>query len=69
MKYTKGLIKFEGNTYWLNLGWLGGTNDEFECHILENGKWRAVKKTEIDLFDLMERGKIIGDKKTSYERL
>ena len=33
---------------------------------LENGKWRNVlKKTEIDLFDLMERGKIIGDKKTS----
>ena len=65
MKYTKGLIKFEGDTYWLNLGKLGGTNEEFECQILENGKWRAVLKNEIDLFDLMERGKIIGDKKTS----
>lgn len=65
MKYTKGLIKFEGGTYWLNLGKLGGTNDEFECEILENGKWRDVEKTEIDLFDLMERGEIIGDKKTS----
>lgn len=63
MKYTKGLIKFEGNTYWLNLGKLGGTNDEFECQILQNDKWIAVKKNEIDLFDLMERGEIIGDKK------
>jgi hypothetical protein len=65
MKYTKGLIKFEGDTYWLNLGKLGGTNDKFECQILDNGKWRAVLKNEIDLFDLMERGEIIGDKKTS----
>ena len=62
MKYTKGLIKFEGNTYWLNLG---GTNDEFKCQILQNDKWIDVKKNEIDLFDLMERGEIIGDKKTS----
>lgn len=65
MKYTKGLIKFEGNTYWLNLGKLGGTNDEFKCQILQNDKWIDVKKNEIDLFDLMERGEIIGDKKTS----
>ena len=65
MKYTKGLINFEGDTYWLNLGKLGGTKDKFECQILDNGKWRAVLKNEIDLFDLMERGKIIGDKKTS----
>lgn len=65
MKYTKGLIKFEGNTYWLNLGKLAGTNDKIECQILDNGKWRSVLKNEIDLFDLMERGEVIGDKKTS----
>lgn len=56
----KGLIKFEGETYWLDLG---TGNGDFDCSVLEDGKWRPVGKTEIDLFSLMETGKVIGDKK------
>jgi len=56
----KGKLSFEGKTYWLDLG---TGNSDFECKILENDKWRPVLKDEVDLFDLMERGKIIGDKK------
>ncbi|PJC40713.1 MAG: hypothetical protein CO042_02290 [Parcubacteria group bacterium CG_4_9_14_0_2_um_filter_41_8] len=56
----KGKVIFEGKTYWLDLG---TGNSDFECDILENGKWRPALKTEVDLFDLLERGKIISDKK------
>lgn len=56
----KGLIKFEGKTYWLDLGTGSG---DFEFKILEDENWRPVKKGEADVFSVMETGKVIGDKK------
>jgi hypothetical protein len=55
----KALLEFEGDTYWLDITDLSKAGVE----ILDNGKWRDVGKTEIDLFSLMETGKVIGDKK------
>lgn len=55
----KGLIEFEGDTYWLDISDLS----KAEVEVLDNGKWRDVGKKEIDLFSLMETGKVIGDKK------
>ena len=57
----KALIKFEGKTYWLNMG--DEEMNGFEFDILDNGKWRDVGKTEIDLFSVLETGEVIGDKK------
>jgi len=59
----KGKVIFEDKTYWINLGTFGDGKGDFECDILDNGKWRPALKTEVDLFDLLERGKIISDKK------
>ena len=63
MKYIKALLKFKGNTYWINLEGLYKKNGEIAIDVLENGKWRDIEKTELDLFDLMEQGVIIGTEK------
>lgn len=54
----KALIEFEGKTYWLEMN-----NDFPSVKTLENGKLRPTLVKEVDLFDLMERGHVIGDKK------
>ena len=55
----KALIRFEGKTYWLDIEDLS----KAEVEVFEDGKWRDVGKTEIDLFSLMETGVVIGNKK------
>lgn len=59
----KALIKFEGKTYWLDMGTFGTGTNKFEFKILDNGKWRSVEKTEADLFAVMETGEVIGTEK------
>lgn len=60
----KALLKFKGNIYWLNLsGFYGEGDNDIDVQVLENGKWRNVEKTELDLFDLMEQGVVIGNEK------
>ena len=35
----------------------------FQFDVLDNGTWRPAEKGEVDLFSVMETGKVIGDKK------
>lgn len=60
---TKGLIEFEGNTYWVDITDLSKS----EVQVLDNGKWRPVGKTEVDFFSMLETGKVIGDTKSLKE--
>ena len=54
----KALIEFESRTYWVDL-----ISDKKEVSVMEDNKLRPVLTTEIDLFALLETGKVIGDKK------
>lgn len=54
----KALLELDGKTYWLNLG--DEQMNGFECEVLDGKEWRPVKKTEVDIFDLMSRGKVLG---------
>lgn len=51
-KLEKAYLEFEGKTYLVDL-------ENNIIRVKENGTFRPVLKTEIDLFDLLERGKKI----------
>jgi hypothetical protein len=63
MNNTKGLIKYEDKTYWVDLT----TPGKYEVRVQENGNWRPVTKTEVDFFDLLEKGEIVGTEKSASQ--
>ena len=54
----KALIEYEGVKYWVDM-----TEGFPSVQTLENGRFRDTKVSEVDLFDLLERGHVLSGEK------
>ena len=61
-KPLRALIKFEGNLFWWDMETFGKPDGKFTLDIFNpDGSRRPAKVCEVDFWDMLEQGHVLGD--------